>query len=454
MATLARGLALAPDGSPGVLLRRGDVFDEQIDVRKQNTPEQPFVVGAYGDGSAPIVTRIRISGAYVTLQDLQFLPVRDEALRKIGMSGMYVRGPLVGGLVQRSTFTYCGLSLLSHAGPVTDFRVDSIRVRDSYNHGAHAQGLFASEIDGLTIENSLFLHNGHYAPADAQATIFNHNLYIRKDNQRIVLRNNIIAQGASHGAQVDGGIVEGNLFVGNAIHMTFRDLRHGHGVLRGNVFLRARDIREDLPRGWGVEIGNFSSLDMSGNIFAHVETASGHAHAHAIRLLQKPDWPRGLQNADITDNIVYNHVGLLALARDAGSFSDVRVYGNSILEDDPAAILTGKNSAMLDLVDGVVAYDNRLSSPKPQPWCAVNGVATEHPAEDIVFADPSVTISDEWLERAWGGQHTAADGIALVRAGFSPVAELPAEESLLVRDLREALKSINSALRRIEGVEE
>src|SRR5690606_14606294 len=87
-----------------------------------------------------------------------------------------------------------------------------------YAGGSHAQGLYASDIDGLLIEENVFDHNGwKEGVAGAERTIYNHNLYIQSDNSPdVTVRGNIIANAAAHGAQLrPGGIMEDNLFIGN-----------------------------------------------------------------------------------------------------------------------------------------------------------------------------------------------------------------------------------------------
>src|SRR5205814_9152174 len=125
-----------------------------------------------------------------------------------------------------------------------------------------AQGLYASKINGLTVDGNVFDHNGwNEAVAGATANVFGHSMYLYESTSNVVVRNNIIANSASHGIQArGGGLVENNLFLKNPIGALLGNGAHVRaggvtGSVRGNVFIDDRDTA-GLARGWAIEVGN------------------------------------------------------------------------------------------------------------------------------------------------------------------------------------------------------
>jgi PKD repeat protein len=111
---------------------------------------------------------------------------------------------------------------------VTNFKLRRCIVTDSWahnttdEHSARPQGYYASETHGILVEECVFDHNGWCeAFADANANMYNHNIYLSTSNYGpIIIRGNILSRGSSHGLQLrSGGIAENNLFYGNAIGM-------------------------------------------------------------------------------------------------------------------------------------------------------------------------------------------------------------------------------------------
>src|SRR5690606_9079887 len=144
----------------------------------------------------------------------------------------------------------------------------------------------------VLIEGNLIDNNGWNSRVNgAERTIFNHGIYFQVDSSGMVVRDNIISNNASHGLQARaGGIVENNLFVGNAIGMSMgyvlgaRDPKDSgvSGEITNNVFLDGTDITEKLPRGMAVEVGNMQRLLLENNIIAN--DASYRPYGFAIAL--------------------------------------------------------------------------------------------------------------------------------------------------------------------------
>jgi len=64
-----------PDGC-AILLRRGDTFDERAPIKQGGALDRPFVLGAYGDVSAPrpVLRRVSVQAPYVVVADLDITP--------------------------------------------------------------------------------------------------------------------------------------------------------------------------------------------------------------------------------------------------------------------------------------------------------------------------------------------------------------------------------------------
>src|SRR5207244_578486 len=88
-------------------------------------------------------------------------------------------------------------------------------ITNSWSTVAHSQGLYASGVADLVIEQNVFDHNGWNASIPgAEATIFNRNVYLQYDNGPVTFVGNISANSSSEGAQFrSGGTVTDNLFV-------------------------------------------------------------------------------------------------------------------------------------------------------------------------------------------------------------------------------------------------
>ncbi len=124
----------------------------------------------------------------------------------------------------------------------------------SYHRNSRPSNIYAEGVAGLLIEENVFDYGGwHPSVTGASANMFNHNLYIQAgtDGNKLVLRNNIISRGSSHGAQLrGGGLAEDNFFGRNAIgllvgyektalptgtraHLKNNVVSEGHSMIKG-----------------------------------------------------------------------------------------------------------------------------------------------------------------------------------------------------------------------------
>jgi hypothetical protein len=211
---------------------------------------------------------------------------------------------------------------------------------DAFTKGnGHAQGIYLEGVQGCVIEECVIDHNGwRQDAAGCDATVFRHNVYVQGNCRDVILRGNIIARASSHGVQLRcGGTVEDNLFVQNPIglligtHIT----QFGGGWrarVSGNVFLDGRDIEEQLPRGWGVELVRVGAVSLERNVFAWNQSGRD---AWAIRL----DATRapGIQRVVVHGNVVCDWGGGLRV--DGERIGALELTGNIFQDQRPASPL-------------------------------------------------------------------------------------------------------------------
>src|SRR5205823_6751454 len=107
-------------------------------------------------------------------------------------------------------FVY-NVSMQGFSGYATNVTLRNNVITDAYDPGTKAQGLYASQVDGLLLDGNLFDHNGwNEEIAGAGANIYGHDIYLWQSTKNVTVQNNIIARGASHGIQARGGAILNN----------------------------------------------------------------------------------------------------------------------------------------------------------------------------------------------------------------------------------------------------
>jgi hypothetical protein len=186
------------------------------------------------------------------------------------------------------TFNYYSNGMIFNSGSsaTTSSTVTLYRnvVTNSWSTTQHSQGLYASAVGNLVIEDNIFDHNGWNASiSGAQANIFNRNVYLNGNNGPVTFVGNISANSASEGAQFrSGGTISGNLFVADSAGFSigenpgtsqtpFSTLTST--VATGNVVINSNDIQAAsgiLARSDGILVNNAngSGVQVTGNIIA------------------------------------------------------------------------------------------------------------------------------------------------------------------------------------------
>ncbi|HEX8910746.1 MAG TPA: hypothetical protein VF796_00205, partial [Humisphaera sp.] len=338
--TLAKAMSLIRANSADqLLLKRGDEWADGFGFWKKSgrSADQPILISAYGVGDRPLIKPGSDVG--ITIGSVSAKSVSNVAI--VGLH-FYADGrdPRAGGYVASQDHQGHGIQVISGGsgmliedvvvekfrtnisfvpvyGEMHDVTVRRSVVTDAWSAKYHAEGLFVDGVRGLTVEENVFDHNGWLEDVPgAGQTVFNHNIYITGRTSDVVVSGNLLANASSHGLQArSGGVITGNLFLNNAIGMSY-GLVNGEGVQKeggvsgvvsGNVFLGGRDIAGS-GRGLGIEIANtrdggntvvkeniFSKY--AGGVLPAISLTSGVGVNQADAV--------GLHDVTLRDNVVY-----------------------------------------------------------------------------------------------------------------------------------------------------
>lgn len=398
--TLARGFALLRGGrGDHLLLHRGESWRESFPqwTKSGASERYPMVIGAYGEGARP---RIRSAGRsawtataagvldYVAIVGLHFdasergehdnpygvfrtmegtwflvedclfeqyrvnvslnndperdPPIRDVVVRRSVIVDAHARAE---GRTCRGTTTCTAAECGVYSATCEHNNCEILRDQIEGQCIPHSQGLYAANVVGLVVEENVFDGNGWRAGVEGgRATNYNHGMYVQADARDVTVTGNVFANASSHGAQVrPGGIVEDNLFAGNAIGLSFGYVLGAHdptdggvtGVVRGNVVRRGDDIRdaEDFYRGIGMQLGNLESAIVSDNVISHYASAREYGTAFQISHTNG----RGVGELTFERNVVFDWCRPLWLEGAPRAGSILRIRDNVLESRDSLA---------------------------------------------------------------------------------------------------------------------
>ena len=475
--TIARGRGLLRLGMPDwILFKRGDTFSSanfgNLDVGGRSAAE-PAVFGAYGTGPRPIID----SGSNVGLgvgsgRRPHWVVIKGVEFRSDGEQNASAGLSLMAPSIQQLLVEDCiitgyvfGISIQGYAGTIHGVTIRRSVVAYNYSSYSHSSGLYADNVDGLTIEDCVFDHNGwSEAVAGAAATVFNHNLYIKENVTSFAFHNNISANASSHGIQCrSGGEVLGNLFINNPIGMSYGYVNGSpvtpggvQGTVAGNVFIGDRDINGSL-RGWAIEISNTKPgggttihnniiMGDTQNRFAAIHLTAGN--------VSNPGEAVGINDLTIRNNTIsgWNSAILLISGMVPGGTGQYALNGLVVQNNDFQQVLSGL------IIDHGPAFDSRYegwqgnrywASSAPATWFKVHGAATSWStwqatmdpsgtSTQVAYAEPTRSIAsyngsiggtpslEAFLAGArgqakgnWLTAYTAAPVITYVAAGFA-----------------------------------
>jgi hypothetical protein len=458
--SVAAGAALIRNNSSDqLLLKRGDVWDEAIGAwwKRGKSEQEPILIGAYGAGDRP---RLNTGGRgafnagksrHESIDHVSIIGLHlsahtrlkgEDFVRSEGEAGIRLLAPTDDFLIEdcRIEGYKDNIIFADFFGPLTDITVRRSVIVDAYSiDHAHAQGLYATGVQGLTIEENVFDHNGWMeGVAGAGQTGFNHNVYLRADNKGVVVRGNVFANASSHGLQArSGGRVEDNLFLDNPIGMSF-GLVNGSpatpggvtGVVNGNVFLGARSIGSNGVRGWGMEVGNTrpgGGTVVSNNIFA---SAGEDGRNPAIVIgagsnVLNADDAAGVNDLTIRGNVIYDWSDGIRIASSLKPGSTgLTAFGGLAVRDNDFQNLDGK-AILHDMQFAAAAesWSGNRYDPRPKFTTQYNTVTWDRwkrdreptaKASKVRYVEPGRTAAS--YNASLGGDRSTAAFVAAARA--------------------------------------
>lgn len=230
-----------------VYLKRGDVWRETriLSGVQGRSITEPAVVAFYGTGPRPVVEAndkpiaiVNSAGVLknVNIIGLHFYAYKMDPSHSEFDSTTHATVKIVCDnenlLFEDNIFDLTEITLEGYAG----LNPKNITLRrniwtgaytntSSYSQKSRPSNIYASRVDGLLLEENVLDHGGWHPNVEgASANMYNHNVYLQHDNvgDNVIVRNNIITRGSSHGVQMRaGGVASDNFFARNAIAVNF-----------------------------------------------------------------------------------------------------------------------------------------------------------------------------------------------------------------------------------------
>ena len=498
VATIAKAETLLRNGMPDeILFKRGDVFHDYFGYNWQLSGEDaadPMVIGAYGTGPRPLIDSgantwaINVGGStpvsYLDVLGIAFEPLlRDPTSTSYvasaasttadGTTGFRWYSPGGDVLIQDCSFKYYMYNLDIETWPFspvtspTGFTISRDVVSDSYALNGHSEGLYASNINDLTITQCVFDHDGWNASiSGAQQQGYNHDIYVSFDVTDVTVQDCVLAEASFAGIMArSGGNIDDNLFVNDVVAVSFGNANGADsttggvtGSLVGNAVVGDAALGT-TAWGEGFEIGNTTpgaGLLVADNTFTgDTQHAQPAIYLTMATATLNPTVCVGDNDVTIEDNVfngwqnsvmvdgrfVPGGTGLYAL-------TDLKILDNDFL--NASASLVRSDSAYFpaqEVYAGNRYYDPGLSA---SSWVALLGVnigisawlagydTTGSVLSALPYADPTRTVATydsaqdavgtvaDFLTQAqlisstnYQTQYMAQSAVNYVRAGFT-----------------------------------
>lgn len=251
------------------------------------------------------------------------------------------------------------------------YHIDTCNQNNTYR----PSGIYASHVVDLTIEGNVFDHNGwNEDVATACASMYNHNLYLNADG--LVLRDNIIARGASSGIKMrsdvtgdaDQLLFENNLLVDGEVGLaiggnTTEVGRFTNVTIRNNVFSQI-GMGNPTSRNfsWMLDVQDHVHAAIEGNYFLHQPWFT---NAYGIQL-------GGGSESDVTvsGNLFYDLKARSLQVKPGAAWAGVVVRENTFVDPGHGSCLVDHTGAFAS-----VSYQNNAykSTDAGDTWFCVNG---------------------------------------------------------------------------------
>lgn len=318
--------------SAWILLKRGDVFGFRINLTELHgeSKDNPIVISSYGESKKRPVIKNKIS-AVKSSSNINIIGLHTtvESVTKESshISGLRFVGNHHNILLEDNYFEYGTVTFQKYGNGSTMHNISIRRniISRAFSMDSHSQGLYASGVDNLVIEENLFDHNGWVIQsktsgrdhAEGQATFYNHNMYINSSNN-IRIHNNLIFRAASMGIKMrsdeEGASknisIKNNVFFEGEIGVgiggnTSEKFRFVNASIEDNIFLSVGSTRPTSRNiSWPIEAKDIFGLIIRNNIIAGQENHNG---SFALKMEQS------MKDVLVEKNIVYgvNQAGFI-----------------------------------------------------------------------------------------------------------------------------------------------
>jgi hypothetical protein len=208
---------------------------------------------------------------------------------------MSFAGPTNYVLIENNIFRYTSLSFDNGGSSVPRSSHHVVRMNAFYGEWsptAHAQGMYDSGTDGVTVEDNVFWHNGWKVGvtrdepvATGGPTMFRHPLYAQNTLTGIIYRRNLVIEAAADGGHLLSDVLATeNVIIDCPIGLDMTqgvngNTRNPSGVDRQvsyNAVIGSEDLNSTNPRGYGfVSDGSSSGSSIHHNLLVDVNNIGG-----------------------------------------------------------------------------------------------------------------------------------------------------------------------------------
>lgn len=415
--TISAGVKLLRNGYPDWMrLKHGDTFAGNVPLEKcGRSNSEHLVVSGYGEGDLPIISGRGFTywapnmPAGFSLNHISIIGINFSGTGA-GTKGIFIAGPMNDILIEGNSFSGYELGIdLSDLNRDDEFPCSNITIRRNTIFNNSSQGLIASGIRGMLLEENVFDHNGF--DASELATVFNHNAYIGY-TKNMTARNNIFSRASNFGLKMASNVVDGftdfvvedNLFYNNGISMDsssgvpagITTFRHQRGVIKNNVFTEiGRTFATGSKQDMAAWLLNTLDMQWDKNCFVHKPALAGNPMMHFGTTERH-------ENITITNSVVYDWI--LNSGAPTSTYFEHDVYN-----DPPAHGITNLqlSNNEINLPAGSYVDPTRTVG---SYYASIGGTN-----DSVAF----VTAARGRLKANWSTQFTASAVNKYIRSGFT-----------------------------------
>ena len=347
--TLAKAHSLMEDGYTA-LLKSGDVFSKAIYWNYEG------IISSYGEGPRPIVSWMGFYNvSNLTIDNLHFRRTDPEE-RDAGFWYMFIN---TENFTVQNCLTESNTNIVAPLG--AEARCYNVKILNSQFLDTHGDdvlevGFYADRVSGLLIDNVTVDYSQEAQDTYAD-TIFDHCVYIQHHCDNVEIRNSTFGNAPTNGLKLNSPAwVHHNTFLSNSVGCFIgaqEPAQVAGGLIEDNIFIGA-GMLNDHPRGDAINVGNAHDIIIRNNRFEDAGYPSDEWQPPAISI------GGDVYNILVEDNVSCDWGGL----RLNGIYDNVMLRRN-VLEGNPRTVDLSVNHITLD---GVKFRDNRYVQDINEPF--------------------------------------------------------------------------------------